>query len=831
MSLINVHIRLRPVRFAFLVRPDDKKKALEIFQVNTCLWGGKYNPIIPCFKKVPRWWDRRGHRFETAIQIINGYLDFFEPDFLVEAEPGLAEGLGFDKERVLPLSSVLTRSDDRDRNGHGLNVLSLYNDLYHKEFQFSRRHEHNIVDVLPEKPAFSGFSACLFGAFPSEPNLTYLSRAFTDAFGPKKVSLNGSSLENLYKSGCTSALRTGHSKIEIDYHDHSDPTLFVLDAHEPRDLIDFWNLRAIGRRVLPIPVQWLGDLSEFCKEFIVKNYRPLPGNSHGVMIRATVMFARSIPTIDIERLHTDYFRVDVAGANVRQEWYPSIWRPSPGFTVREMRPTLTAEQKTVDIPFVDEKPEVRFDCLHPEFAERFGNKDRWANVVRLQDWTFKDQIATAFPCDYKNPAYPKFRLGGDSFLPTTEGFVIFPRFKNLSERWKLPDGTTAINEWLKTHGIKAVPSDAGRTTQQIIQTLGGFGGVRSFAQADIVKLLNEISRRPISRSAHHLEFKDRITKATKDDIWRRNNFETLIERNAVELGLELKCAKCSSWSWYSLKQLDYQMTCSLCLRQFGFPIIDPGSTSKSRWAYRLIGPFALPNYANGGYAASLSIRFFSEVVGQHDRADVTWSAGQELELAPDDKVEADFILWYQRKEVFGNGHPTELIFGEAKSFRGRNSDERRAINDAFQANDIDKMKKLAIRFPGSMLVFSTMKKADELSKGEVARMCRLAEWGREYIRERRQTRAPVIVLTGTELFTPFSLREAWEKTGGKHAQLIEHASVRLDNLRVLADITQQLYLNMPSYWEWSDEKWKKRVARQNAPSSQVSVAQENPAAT
>ena len=97
--------------------------------------------------------------------------------------------------------------------------------------------------------------------------------------------------------------------------------------------------------------------------------------------------------------------------------------------------------------------------------------------------------------------------------------------------------------------------------------------------------------------------------------------------------------------------------------------------------------------------------------------------------------------------------------------------------------------------------------------------------------ERRQTRAPVIVLTGTELFTPFSLREAWEKTGGKHAQLIEHASVRLDNLRVLADLTQQLYLNMPSYWEWSEEKWRKRVARQSAPPREVSVVQGNPAAT
>jgi hypothetical protein len=115
------------------------------------------------------------------------------------------------------------------------------------------------------------------------------------------------------------------------------------------------------------------------------------------------------------------------------------------------------------------------------------------------------------------------------------------------------------------------------------------------------------------------------------------------------------------------------------LRQFRFPIIDPSAGSNSKWAYRLIGPFALPNYANGGYAASLSIRFFSEIVGRHDRADVTWSAGQKLEIAPNDEVECDFILWYQQKALFGNDYPTELVFGEAKSFRGETSNERRAI--------------------------------------------------------------------------------------------------------------------------------------------------------
>jgi hypothetical protein len=812
MSHISAVVNLRPIRFAFIVRPDDKKRVLQIFQINTCLWGGKYNPIVPYFKQVPKWWDRNGHNFETAVQIINGYLDFFEPDFLVEAEPGLATGLGFNNERVLPLSDILAREDDR-KSGHGLSVFDLYRDLYLKEFQFVKCHGHSIVDVIADKLSFDGFAACVFGAFSNVDDLNYFRKAFDDAFEPKEVKLTAETLADLFESGFMSALRIGHSKIEIEYHDHSDPALFVLDPDEPRDLIDFWNLRIIRRNIVPIPRQWLDRLSAFCKGFITKHYRPLPGNSHGVMIQPIVMFARSIPAVEIEKLYLAHLKVDLEGANCRQDWYPSIWRPSPGFTVRNTRPDLSAGEKTFDTQFDTEKPNIRFDCLYPEFAEKYGSNSRWANVVRLKDWTHRDQVATVFPCDYRNPKFPNFSMIRDHLLPTTEGFVFFSEYKETQNLWQLADGTTTINDWLKADGINATLSDAGRATQQIIQTLGGFRGVASFAHADIVKLLNKVSRTPISPSVQHQKFKNDIAKATKDDIWRHRNFETLVERGAVELGLKLKCTKCSSWSWYPLPKLDYEISCSLCLRRFKFPLIDPGSSKNSDWAYRLMGPFALPDYAKGGYAASLSIRFFAEVIGTKHDSNVTWSAGQVLELGPKDEIEADLILWYQRKVMFGHDHQTDLVFGEAKSFRGENPEEKRAIKDAFQTEDIERMKRLAIRFPGAVLVFSTMKHAREFSKDEIDRITKLAKWGREYVRERQQTRAPVIVLTSTELFAPYSLSETWRKIGGKHAEFANAGWNRLDNLRVLADLTQQLYLGMPAYSTWLDEKWKKKATK------------------
>ncbi len=267
-----------------------------------------------------------------------------------------------------------------------------------------------------------------------------------------------------------------------------------------------------------------------------------------------------------------------------------------------------------------------------------------------------------------------------------------------------------------------------------------------------------------------------------------------------------------------MKSLDYKVGCSLCLREFNFPVVDPSGSNGSRWAYRLIGPFALPDFASGGYAASLAIRFFAAVIGLHDNA-VTWSSGQELTFPSGKKVEADFILWYQRRQMFGTDHPTEVVFGEAKSF-GRDGSRRPSQaarnmvrEEVFRQDDIERLKALAEAFPGAVLVFATMKEACDFTIDEVARLRKLAEWGREYVKESRRTRAPVIVLTGTELFAGHSLHSAWKERGGKHEQLSSPGHVRLDHLKTLADLTQQLYLDLPPYYEWADAKRKVRMAR------------------
>jgi hypothetical protein len=810
MTSFSIDVRLRPTRFGFLVAPNDMAALRLAFQVNTCLWGGKYNPIIPIFAKRPKWWERHRITDETAEQIVNGYLDYFEPDVLVETQAGQAASLGYNPDRIISIDALIPQANRLDigySDSHGLSVFPLYHHLYQREFQFAKREPEKIVRIASETPALTSLAACVFGAFPERGAFHELERGFDEVFSPEILNLNASTVADIISSNWRNPLHFTHDSLEVEYGHHIDPRVFVFDASRASDLIDYWNLRAGVAPVLPVPVQFAAELGPLVRRFVKQNFRPLPNNRNGVMIRPTVMFGRAIASEAIEPLFNEHFRVDVEGANCLQTWYPSFWRPTSEIMVSPTRTRVTAKQTTSNSQVDGDNPALRFDSLKPDFAPEYGGSARWANVVKLDDWSHQDRFATTYLDNFRNPQMPNFggRIG--EFLATTEGYVELAKYARGSNFWRLESTTDAVTKWLDNRGIKTQLSGSGRATRQIIETLGNLRCVSAVANAEVVKLLDGISRKSVVKCMEHSQFRNRVSLANKDNIWSRGAARTLIEKNAVELGNEVRCDKCGSWSWYALSELSSELKCSLCLKAYGFPSIDPAGKDRARWAYRLIGPFAQPNYAHGGYAAALSIRVFAEAIQLGHGPSLTWCAGQELTFPGGEKVEADFILWYRRGETYGHSARTELVFGEAKSFG----------KECFGVQDIDRMKALAVAFPGAALVFATMKAPDELSQDEIKRLRDLALWGRHYERQRRQTRAPVIILTGHELFVDHSLSLTWKQLGGRHAELIEPAYVRLDNLRVLADLTQQLYLGLEPYGKTLMRKWERQRGKTRSP--------------
>jgi len=73
---------VRPLRIAFLVAPNDRESLLKVLRLATCLWGGIFNPIVPAGRRLPSWWPRTS-RCADIRSVVAGYLDTFEPDYVV----------------------------------------------------------------------------------------------------------------------------------------------------------------------------------------------------------------------------------------------------------------------------------------------------------------------------------------------------------------------------------------------------------------------------------------------------------------------------------------------------------------------------------------------------------------------------------------------------------------------------------------------------------------------------------------------------------------------------------------------------------------------------
>ena len=73
---------------------------------------------------------------------------------------------------------------------------------------------------------------------------------------------------------------------------------------------------------------------------------------------------------------------------------------------------------------------------------------------------------------------------------------------------------------------------------------------------------------------------------------------------------------------------------------------------------------------------------------------------------------------------------------------------------------------------------------------------------------------PVLILTARELFSEFKTSDFYSLYGDK-ADYARSVYLR-DDIQELCEFTQQLYLGMPSYHEWIEEKHRKRAGRLTA---------------
>ncbi|HEX3496747.1 MAG TPA: hypothetical protein VHT02_06170, partial [Methylocella sp.] len=167
MAFGQLTVTLRPIKFATLVDPSDRDALLQAIQINTFLWGGTYNPIIPAFKETPSNWSYIPLKPPSPEEIIKGYVRFFDPDILIvcgKIDPSKVDGSG----RIIVAASDVTAPIAKDGiPGYGIGLFEIFAELWRQEFKFVRRDELKVLVPTFDAPA-EPLLAAIFGDVPPE---------------------------------------------------------------------------------------------------------------------------------------------------------------------------------------------------------------------------------------------------------------------------------------------------------------------------------------------------------------------------------------------------------------------------------------------------------------------------------------------------------------------------------------------------------------------------------------------------------------------------------------------------------------------------------------
>jgi hypothetical protein len=188
---IAVEQRLRPLRLAFLIEHDSRSQALTAIETCCSLWGGALCPIIPVYRRTPRWLNRHIHPLQQAsVDVTAGWIEAFEPDYLVEAVSGLAAGTCYDSQFVVPLSQVQDPAP-RANAGYGVSAGDVYATAYEQVYRFAQRHPDDAVLCDPARQQDALWTAAVFGTLPESGPFRPLRDMYRQTFDPDTVSLDG----------------------------------------------------------------------------------------------------------------------------------------------------------------------------------------------------------------------------------------------------------------------------------------------------------------------------------------------------------------------------------------------------------------------------------------------------------------------------------------------------------------------------------------------------------------------------------------------------------------------------------------------------------------
>lgn len=783
MAIGTLTQKLRPVKIAFLVNPTDKASVQKAIHINTLLWGGMFNPLVPCYKKLPKKWSDHKAKSETALSVIKGYIEGFDPDYFVNISSYSAGQLDISKEVIVDIEDLLKgfRQDAAPTVGAG--IFEVLKQFKHDELRFLRKDKIEFIKADVDG-AYKLFLSSIYGDLGEFEDFYY--KSFLGDIEPVRLDASISDYTEFVKPNHMFPRRLGAVYLE---QRRQGPFLFYLDASQILDVIDYWNLRAAGYDVVPFPKQAESEekVKQLAEQIIEEGYWPYRHNQD-MFHHSTFLKSRSTGEGELETFSKSLnVKKPSKGKDIKfslQHWYPRIWNDWARKNTQEYIVPAYSRERNVEL--LEGQQNFRVKTLDPEFDLFYANTSspRFANEIDSRIYGNEELLAQAIPQGGEHLSHAIGKYSLREWRISKTGPVYLSGHTEWSINYHPPLAEPVMTAWFKEQGWEVRLSPSGKIAKQMVRQLGGILGIANLQHEKLITLFHDLNNKGFISET---DFKGRISRiVNEDEVWiKRDQFiQNLLAKNIFQLGVQVICPVCSQKSWYALEVMSDESRCSSCLNDFSIQSI---GLDDKQWAYKATGTFGLPKQAYGAYSVLLTLHTLTR--DHHEKITPILS----FEANKGNKnIEADLCLFTEKE--FRDETTQELLFAECKTY------------NKFEKKDIERMKVLAAEFPGSVLVLATMR--ENLTEAEKRLIKPLVNKGRRYWKSEK-TNNPVIILTGTELFSNYGIPYCWKGKEGKAGE-IEKGNFYARNLSEIADATQQIYLGMQPYHQWRAEQWQKR---------------------
>jgi len=739
--------------------------------------------LIPCYKRLPKIWSDHKTKSETAISVIKGYIDGFDPDFFVNFSVYSAAQLNIEEDNIIQAEDLLESLREDAAPTIGAGIFEVLNQFIYDELRFIRK---DPIDFI--KPNLEGphklFLSSIYGDLGEFEDLFY--NKYLRDFGAKEIDVSINNYLEFVNPKYMNARRLGAEYLEQRLR---KDFLFYIDASNVLDVIDFWNLRAAGFNVIPIPKQAekIEAVKKLAENTIENAYRPYRYNKD-IYHNASFIKGRGTRKSELKYFSESLSIEKPANGNKlkfsSQHWYPRIWNEWARRNSHEN--IIPAYSKEKDTELLDGQNRFRIKVLDPEFDVFFANTSgpRFVNEMDSRIYGHDELLAQAIPLGGEHLSRVVGKYSLREWRISKTGPIYLASHKNWSIYYEPPLAEPVMAAWFKEQGWDVQLSPSGKIAKQMINQLGGIWGIGNLKHEKLIELFQDLNNKGF---VSENDFKGRIARIVNEgNVWiKRDQFiQNLLDKNIFQLGVQIICPACTQKTWYSLEGVSNEVQCSSCLNDYQIQSI---GLDDKQWAYRATGTFGLPKQAYGAYSVLLTLSALTR--DRHEK--VTPILSFDAKKGSKD-IEADLCLFTEKE--FRDETTQELVFAECKTY------------NKFEKKDIERMKTLAKEFPGSVLVLATMR--EKLTDAEKRMIKPLVNNGRRHWKS-EQTYNPVIILTGTELFSNQGIPHCWKDKEGRAGE-IEKGNFYSRNLSDIADATQQIYLDMKPYHEWLEEQWQKR---------------------